>query len=111
MPAKAKLPVIGWKAQTAWMARSRWICLLVPGAAADDQRRHDLDGALDACGIGGAGAFAPADEPILGRHLDQDIGHAAAVDERTRLDALIGNANGNGFELDDLHGDSCGSQT
>ena len=25
MPAKAKFPVIGWNAQTACMARSRWI--------------------------------------------------------------------------------------
>src|SRR5262249_41271321 len=78
--------------------------LAVPGAAADDERRHGVDGALDARYVSGARAFAPADDAVLGGDLHQHVGHATARDQRAGLDALVGDADGDGFELDDFHG-------
>ena len=78
--------------------------LLVPGIAADDERRHGFHRALDAGRIGGAGAFAPADEAVVRRELHDDVGDAAAVDERAGLDPLVGDARNEGFELGDFHG-------
>ena len=82
--------------------------LLVPGIAADDERRHVLDRRFDAGRIGGARAFAPADKAIVGGELHQHIGDAAAIDERTRFDMLVGNANRKRFELYDFHDGTSG---
>ena len=58
---------------------------------------------LDAGGVGRTRAFAPADEAVVGGELDDHVGDAAAVDQRAGLDALVGDADRDGFELDDFH--------
>ena len=78
-------------------------CLGVPAVAPDHQGRHRLYRALDPRNVRRARAFAPADEALVRRQLDDDIRHAAAVDERTCFHPLVGNADDERLQLGDLH--------
>src|SRR5437867_526461 len=77
--------------------------LLVPGIRTHDQRSHGPDGAFDTGRIGGARTLAPAHEAIVGGQLYDDVGYAAAIDQRTRLDALVGDAREEGFYFGNFH--------
>ena len=69
----------------------------------DHQGRHRLYRALDSRNVRRARAFAPADDALVRRQLDDDIRHAAAIDERTGFHPLVGNADDERLQFGDLH--------
>ena len=77
--------------------------LLLPRIRAEHQRGHGPDGAFDACRIGGARTLTPTDEAVIGGELHNDIGYAAAIDQRARLDTLVGDAREEGLYFGNFH--------
>ena len=67
------------------MKTSRAIASLRQRVAAEHERRHRLTAAFDAGGIGRPRALAPADQAVVGGEPDDDVGDAAARDQRADL--------------------------
>ena len=75
----------------------------LPGAPADDERRHRLQSLRHRFDIGPAAALPPADQAVVRKRLDQNVGDAITLNLRAYLAMHVGHAHGNEIEPGDLH--------
>src|SRR5262249_9999026 len=80
----------------------------LPGIATDHEGDGRVDGLFDRGHVGSRGAFAPADEAVVGREADDRVGHPAASNAAADLVVEIGDAYIPGLDANDSHGMAAG---
>src|SRR5262249_8035829 len=84
--------------------------LTLPGVATDHEGDGGVSGRLDGGRSGPGGAFAPADEAVVGREADDRVGHPATCDAAADLVVEIGDAHIPCLEANDSHGMAAGAR-
>ncbi len=77
--------------------------VFIPGISAQDKRRGRLHGALDAGRVAIHAALAPADQSVVCRQLDNDIGNAVTADQIADLFMGVRHIDRKSFQFYDFH--------